>query len=74
MEPKQQEPDCIVQSCGCQKQSRYCGPGYEFQGCVNLPVSEALHDDSSDEENCSDFASNMNSDNSSDNRHRNNHR
>ena len=33
-----------------------------------LPVFDALHDDSSDEENCSDFASNMDLDDSSDNR------
>ena len=60
-------------NCGCRKQSRYCVPGCECQGCVNLPVSEALHD-SSDTENCSDLASNMDLDDSSDNRDWNNYR
>ena len=59
---------CKSNSCGCRKKSRHCGPGCECQGCVNLPVSEDPYDDSSDEENYSDLASNMDSDDSSDNR------
>ena len=39
----------------------FCEPGCECRWYVNLhvhvPVSKALHGDSSDEENCSDFAS-----------------
>ena len=69
VESKQQEPDCILQVVAIGSNLDTVDlHGCKCQGCVTLPVSEALHNDSNDEENCSDFTSNMGLDDSSDSR------
>ena len=31
---------CKSNNCGCKMKTRYCGPGCEFQGGVNIPIQK----------------------------------
>ena len=40
---------CVSNKCGCRKRSSHCGSGCECQGCVNLPIEEAMANSSENE-------------------------
>ena len=57
---------CVCNNCGCRRRRKnHCGPGCECQGCVNLPIEEAMTNSSANESSYEETAEEENESNDS---------